>query len=229
MKTQNDTIKNTSAASLQEKRAREERKRAFESEKQGLKTLFLILFGAVALLSLITLLLTLFTDVVFVHNTDMTENGGREVTVSGVAFLKALFSGNYSSPDFDNLAVPFYLYAKDYCQPAAILTLFTVVALVLTLILSGLGILFTAVKREYAFSLLAAVFSALSAILTIALYAVALSMKNGDILATYCGGNPACSIRSDVIWGVILSVLMLAGSLYAAIRYLKLRSIKRAR
>ncbi len=222
----NDT-NNNSAEVLRDKKAREEKMRAYLQEKKGLLKLFLILFGAIALLSLITLLLTLLTDVVYVHNTAMTEDGGREVSVGGIAFLQALFTGNFTSASYDDIAVPFYMYAKDYCSPAAIMTLFSVILLGLTLILSLLGILFAVKKQNYSFSLLSTVFAALSFILNIVLLSIALSMKNGNILSTYCGGNPACSIRSDMVWCLILSLLMLGCGVYATVRFLQLKKKRR--
>ena len=218
------------ATQRQQNAARQERIRRYNAEKADALKIFASVFGATLLIAIITLIVTLCSHVVYVHNTAMTENGGQEVWVRGSAFLKALFSGTYTSADagYDNLAVPFYYYAKAYCQPAALLTLFSVVSAVLTIFSAALSLVMAIWKKEYLFTFLTLVFSVLTTVLIFVLFGIALSMANGDILTTYCNNNPACSIRSDVIWGAILSLLTVAANIFAVIKFVQIEKVRKS-
>lgn len=217
-------------ANKQQRAAQAERRRRYEDEKQSAFLIFLIVFAATAVLALVGLIVTLATDAVYVHNTSMTEDGGREVAVGGAAFLKALFTGNFSSADagYDDIAVPFYYYAKDWCQPVAILTLLTVVFSALTLALSAVAAVFAIWKKEYLFTCFTLLSSLFMTVFAIAAFAMALGMSGSQILPVYCQGNPACSIQSDAIGTVIVSVLALGGNLFAFFKFMLLEKQRKA-
>ncbi len=222
---------NANKAQLRQQRAKQaENKKKYEEANAKALELFLIIFGATVLFSVVMLILTLATDAVFIHNTDLTENGGREVAVGGAAFLKALFTGNYTAaePGYDDIAVPFYLYAQAWCAPAAVFALLTLLAVLLELIASGVALVFAFRKKEFKWTILPLGASALCAVLTVVFYAICLSMSGSQILPVYCSGNPACSIRSDLIWSVLVALLTFAGNLFAFIKYLSLEKQRKA-
>lgn len=218
------------AAGRAERLRAEEKKRLYEEKKAQSVKLFSILFGAAAILSAVALILALTLDAVYIHNTGLRENGGREVAVSGAAFLKALFTGNFSSPDagYDDLAVPFHYYAGAWCTPAAVFVLLFVLFAAMTLLLSGLGLFAVLKKRDFRLCLFTLGASALSLLSSTALYAICLSMKNSRILPIYCSGNPACSIQSDLLFCVLLFAAVFAVNLFAFLKYLSLERARKA-
>lgn len=220
---------NNNQLNRQELATKQERRRQYDATRGKLFWLFVSIFGVTFLVSLIALIITLSADVVYIHNTGMSENHGREVWVGGVAFIKALFSGKYSSTEYDNLAVPFYYYAKEYCPPTAIFTFLTVISAAFTTLVSAGALLYALLKKDYPFSWFTLIGSTLTAVLTIITYAFAVSMTNGNILSGYCNNNPACSIRSDLIWCVVISVLTLAANIFAIIRFIKLEKIRKTK
>ncbi len=221
---------NQSKAEIRRQRMlQEENRRKYEKANASACKIFIAIFGGTLLFALVSLIIMLATDTVFIHNSGMTENGGREVSVSGAAFLKALFTNNYSSSaaGYDDIAVPFYYYAKNLCLPAAVFTLVTLAAQILAVAFSGFALFAAIRKKDYRFSLLTLGASAITAIFSVALYAICISMSGSKILPVYCNGNPACSIQSDMIWGVLLSLVMLAGNIYAVIRFAKLKKMEK--
>lgn len=213
-----------------QRQKQEENRRKYEEASEKTRKILFIVFGVTALLALITLILLLVTDAVYIHNTDMTDNNQREVTVSGAAFLKALFTGTYISadPGYDDLAHPFYTFAKAWCPPAAVFSLLSVILAALALIAAAVALFFAIRKKDCRWTLATVGTTALLTVLTIVCYAICLSMSGSQILPVYCSGNPACSIRSDLIWSVILSFVMLAGNIFALVKYLSLEKQRKA-
>ena len=213
------------AVQRQQNVAKQERIRRYNAEKADALKIFAIIFGATLLIAIITLIVTLCADVVYVH----LDGYGKEVVVSGTAFLKALFSGNYSSADYDNLAMPFYYYAKAWCQPAAVFTLLTVIMTVLTILVAAGALVYSILKKDYTFSWFSLIATSLAFIVTVVTFAIALSMKNGTILSQYCGGNPKCTIESDLIWCVILSLLTVAANIFAVIKFVRIEKVRKGK
>lgn len=207
-----------------------ERRRQYESEKRGQTVFFAAILGATALVAVIVLVVTLCADVVFIHNTGMTENGGREVAVRGSALLRALFTGTYTSADagYDNLAVPFYYYAQAWCRPLAILTFLAAVGSALAVLMAAAAAVFAARKREFVLTWFSLAGAVLTWILVTAALAVALSMQGSRILPVYCSGNPACSIQSDLVWCFGLCLLAVVANLVAIVRFIKLEKLRKA-
>lgn len=208
--------------------AREENRQKYEAARSKQRPLVVGIFLGAALIALITLIVTLTADVVYIHNTGMTEDGGREVTVGGMALLRALFSNNFSSAEYDNLAVPFYYYAPAWCTPLAAFTLLAVIAGVLSLVLSAAALIQAAAKREYAFSWFALIGTGLSFLMTCIAFFTALSMSGSQILPVYCGGNPQCSIQSDLVWCFLLGIVALGGCIFALVAFRKMDKLHRA-
>ena len=216
---------NKSKAQLRQERVRQaENRKKYEAASGKVLKSLLIIFGATALIAVVALIVMLTTDAVYVHNTTMTENGGREVAVSGAAFLKVFFTEDYTSPDpaYDDLFHPFYTFAQAWCKPAAIFAFICLIAIILTLAASVLALVFALRKKEFKWTILSLGASALLTVVSIAFFAICVSMSGSQILPVYCSGNPACSIQSDLIWCMLLAVLTLAGNIFAFIKYLSL-------
>lgn len=212
----------------QELAARAERRRAYEQEKQGAFKTFIIVIGALLALALTTFIVTLTTHAVYVYNS--ADGGFQEVFVRGSAFLKALFTNNYTSAEsgYDDLGVPFYVYAAKWCQPAAIYTLLTFLSELIALLLLGLTLAFAIWKKDFVFILFPVLFEVLTLVFASLLFKTCLDMKNGSILSTYCSGNPLCSIRSDAIAAAVLAGIMLVLNIFGVVRYMLLQKKRKA-
>lgn len=138
-------------------------------------------------------LLLFFVNFAEVYNTD----AGVEVKVSGWSFFLAGITGNYSSSDsvYGDLAVPFYYYAKLWCKGIGVLA---VIAVFLTLVLIVLEVIIV-VTKKHSLTYAAVFFGFIDTVLLLAIFIVALYMKEAKILSVYCSGNPACSIRSYAV------------------------------
>ncbi len=210
--------------------AREENRRKYEAERAHKKPLFIGILAAVTLIALIALIVTLSADVVYIHNTGMTEDGGREVTVSGIALLNALFTDTFTSAsaEYDNLAVPFYYYAEAWCKPLAAFTFLSVLVTAISMLVSLVALVAAIGKKEYLPSWFSLIGTALSLLMIAITFFIAVSMSGSQILPQYCLGNPACSIQSDLIWCFILTLAALAGGIVAVIQFQKLDKLRKA-
>ncbi|MGN1104378.1 MAG: hypothetical protein ACI4QI_05820, partial [Candidatus Coproplasma sp.] len=113
-----------------------------------------------------------------------------------------------------NISVPFYYYAQSYVEVLGILTIVSVF-----LVLVAAAIEIAAVKTgRHGLSYLSVVIDILLLIVLVAGFAVALFMKESNILPKYCSGNPACSIRSLIIIPVIVAVALLVIDAVAAVK-----------
>ncbi len=207
--------------------AREENRKKYEEARAKKHPFFLAVFAATAAIAVIALIVALSADVVYIHNSGMTDNGGREVTVGGIALLRALFSDNFTSAEYDNLAVPFYYYAQAWCRPLAVFAFLAVLAAALSAVVSVVALV-SAGKKEYLLSWFSLIGTALSFLMTAATFIIAVSMSGSQILPVYCSGNPQCSIRSDLVWCFVLGLAALAGNLFAVIAFQKLEKLRKA-
>ena len=171
-------------------------------------------FPLIILLITVVILLLMLTDWAAVYNTSIA---GNEVRISGFNCVSAGLSGNYTSENeatFGNMAMPFNYYAKTFLRTLCALTVavfFVVIAHML------IEVFATITNKQGAFNILAIVFTVAEAALFIACYAVAISMKNAEILSGYCQGNPACSIQSQSIIPAVFAILSLAVPILAMI------------
>lgn len=224
MSSKKNTSDNNKEQRRRERLKQEENRKKYEAAREKTRKISLVILGTVMLLSVIALIVMLAADAVYVHNTSMTTDGGREVAVSGSAFLKALFTGTYTSAEagYDDISMPFYYYAKAWCTPAAIFALVCLIAIILAFAASATAFVFALLKKELEWTFLSLGASALLTVISIVFYAICLSMSGSQILPVYCSGNPACSIQSDLIWCVLLSGLSLAGNIFILVKYLLL-------
>lgn len=165
-------------------------------------------------------LLCYFLSWAHIYNTDIA---GSEVSVNGWACVASFVTGHYDSPGgiYGDMAVPFYYYAAAYCERLALYTLLSLIAVVAALAVQAVA----TVQKRYPLHLAAAVLGAVSAALLALCFATALSMSGSDILPIYCGGNPACSIRS---FAILPAALMLGLAVLDAVVFVRFGRVDKA-
>ena len=174
-------------------------KTKFTEEGKKLRRFHLI--GAIGLL---LVLLSFFFTFAEIYNT--TEGVGVEVRVRGFSFLMAGLTGKFTATDgiYGDLAVPFYYYAKEWCEIISTLTLVAGIIILATIILKVLACIFNVSLLTY----ITAVLETALTVLVVIVFIKALDMNNSQILPVYCSGNPACSIKSYAIIPAIVSLLV---------------------
>ena len=198
--------------SAREKRRYEDLKRAREEQyKHALSRLSPLLLS-VFLLSILLLAL-FFCDLSYIHNTDV----GREVSVSVWSYALATVSGSFSSPAavFGDIAVPFYYYAETGTVLTGILSLVLVIAALALAVLSAVVFL----RRKYDLLPLLLFAAGVTVLLLVGSLISSLALNGSQILPVYCGGNPACSIRSDAHFPLIAALAVLSVAIVAAVKY----------
>ena len=177
----------------------------------------LFIFPIIALALSVLILLLLFVNFVDIYNT--TPGVGVENKVSGWSFAMSALTGKFTSPEsiYDDMAMPFYYYAAKWCESVAIFALLSVIVIILNAAVQVVAI----VKRFHILNCVSAILSFVTAALLIVCFAQGLAMKNGEILSTFCSGNPACSIRSFAIFPALFAVGSCVVSTYATVKYMK--------
>ena len=167
---------------------------------------------ATAELSLLVIaLLLFFTNWLEIYNTDIP---GIEIGVSGFSTAICGLTGNYTLPDsVYGMMAAFYYWVPGPCPALGVTTLAALIALVAALVLSIL----TVAKDLHQLDLPAAVLSVISAALMIAGFVLAKSMEP-DMIAGYCSGNPACSLRSYALVPAIVAVAVAVICILAAVK-----------
>lgn len=196
-----------------EKREAENAKRFYKTE---LKKLIIYVVSGVAFIA--AALLLCFCDFVYVDNPAI----GVEKSVNGWMFFRAFLSGNYTAADksFEDLAVPFYYYAKNACEAMGF---FTFAAISTSIVSAVFGICFVCANAEGVKKCSlrgAAVCSVGSTVCFLITFIVGLSIRNSKIVSDYCG-NPACSIQSLAIFAAIAAGAATAFMVFALIKSIK--------
>lgn len=142
--------------------------------------------------------------------------------MSGFNTFFAALTGKYSSAEkiYGDMAVPFYYYAKSYCETLGFLTVAAVSVMILTIIL----LIISVIKKTYRLNLIVCISFVAETVLLIVCFSVALSMNGSRILHGYCNDNPACSIRS---YAIIPAVIALIGAIVSAIPAVRYYRAKR--
>ena len=180
---------------------------AFQLATRNLKWL---LFGGVVLC--IVALITFLMNWSSIYNTTIS---GNEVSVNGFQYFLAGLTGDYKNPSYGDIAVPFYYYAKDTVELLSIFTVISFICLIVTIISACIVV----ATKKHALSVISAVGALFTGIFLCVCFGIALSMSSSKILSVYCGGNPACSIRSLAIVPAIFCLV--SGVIFAvsAIKY----------
>jgi len=202
------------------KKYREERIKADKEKKYMLACGKLKTYHKFGIAISIAIILCFFFNWVYIYNTDIS---GSEVSISGFNTLFAAFSGNYSNAGklFGDMAVPFYYYAADYCRILGILTISAFIISVLNLACQSIA----AYGKAQTLSIVCLVSGIIQVILFVACFSVALSFKNTEILSKYCGGNPACYIKSLAIIPAIISAIICALSCIATVKFIQAKKL----
>lgn len=177
-------------------------------------------YSRLALVLLLVALLLFLTPWMDIYNSDI---GGEEVSVSGWSCVMAALTGNYTSAGglYGDMAVPFYYYAADYCEPLAQLALAAAAVVILACVLDLASAFLGIHVLHYASGLL----SLAGTVLLILCFVKGISMAASDILPIYCSGNPACSIRSFALIPAIFTLVSAAASVRAVMKYSKAEAI----
>lgn len=203
-------------ANKREKERREKINAAAMYKKNVNKILPFYIVSAV--ICVITLLFY-FLNWTYIYNYGIAQKV--EVGASGFSFSIAAVTGKYSSTDkvYGNLAVPFYYYAKSYCEKIGV---FTILSLVFIIASAGVSFAVFFTKKQW-LALISIGLCVAGAAMLFVSFGIALSMKNSRILPVYCGGNPKCSIRSLTIIPALIALCGAAVEIYAMIRYVALK------
>ena len=203
-----------------EENIRKDKERRFEIANNALFPLETVT-AAISLL----IVLALFLNWAFVHNTDV----GVEVKISGFNTFIAAITGRYSQAEsyFGDMAMPFYYYAKTYCETLGVYTVIAVFVTLSQFIFSIVNLWLSFICKKRFFNYPIAVLSVFNAVMFILCFITALSMKNAEILSVYCGGNVKCSIRSLAVIPAILSFSVTALSVIQIVKAEKIKKILR--
>jgi len=163
------------------------------------------IFSLLALVMALVVMLLFFLNWTYIYN---TEYGVEDPIITGFNCLAAGVSGNYTGTNkaIGNMAHPYYSQAQSYALTLSHLT----VAAFFILLASIAAFALAAVRNKGYFTKAGFLLSLAVTVLLFISYSVALSMKHGEILSTYCQGNPKCSIRSEIILPALLSLFSLA-------------------
>ena len=170
------------------------------------------MFAVGALVGCVALLLFYFCGWSYIYNTEY----GVEIGISGWNLIVAFLTDGYSSlrTGVGSISVPFYKYASSITVALSILAF---VSFIFVLITTGLVIANLCLKNKRVISKIIHVMFYLLGAIFIASIVVALCMKHGRILRTYCSGNPACSMQTLIFFQAILSIGL--GIVYSVFLY----------
>ncbi|MBR1867118.1 MAG: hypothetical protein IJ800_00855 [Clostridia bacterium] len=202
------------------KKYREERIKEEKQRKYLLACGKLTIYPKIALAIAIAIILCFLLNWASVYNKDIRAS---EVGVSGFNVLFAALTGNYSKAEkiYGDMAIPFYYYAADHCRALGIFTIISFAAFALSSVFTLIAVF----GKKHILNVVCACLGAIETISLIICFVVALSMKNAAILSTYCGGNPACSIRSWAIIPAIVSAAYAVICFIATFKFLKIRNL----
>lgn len=173
-------------------------------------------FGLIAAGVAVLALLLCFCSFIYIYNTAV--GVGVEIKVSGWKFLSCFLVGDYDAADSDMQV--FYYYAADFMKFASACTFFAIVLAVITAFLSA----FSAINAKPALGIAAAGCSFASGVLLIVAFVLCICEPcAAPIIATYCGGNPACSVKSLAVLPAIAAFLACAVSVYQSVRFIKIK------
>lgn len=178
-------------------------------------------FGYIAAGAAVLALLLCFCSFIYIYNVGYDSEGkliGVEIKVSGWKFLSCFLTGNYTAENSDMQV--FYYYSKNYVQDACMYSFIAIVLAVATLFLGA----FSSLKNKPVLGYVSVATSLCSGILFIVSFV--LCTCNGcaaPIIATYCSGNPLCSVKSLAILPALAIFGACAVSVYESIRFIKIK------
>ena len=151
-----------------------------------------------------------------IYNTDIP---GVEISVSGFSAAICGLTGNYTMPDkIYGMMAAFYYWAPDPCPAFGATALASLVSLIAVIVLTVV----IAVKDIHKLDAVTAALAVVSAALMIAAFVFANRMEP-DMIAGYCSGNPACSLKSYAIFPALFTLAAAAMDIFASTKYFKAR------
>ena len=173
-------------------------------------------YSYVSLGLLAAALLLFFTHWLEIYNADIA---GVEIGVSGFSAAICGLTGNYTLPDsVYGMMGAFYYWVPDPCPILAGHALTALCSLLASLVLVIVG----AAAKRHELDAGAAVLSLISAAFMIAGFVTAKGMEPG-MIAGYCSGNPACSLKSYALIPAFFAVGATVVCVLAFRRYLDAR------
>ena len=193
----------------------QQKERKYASAMKTQRPLTLIALGL-----MVMALLFYFVTWADVYNTAIP---GPEVGFNGWNSALMAITRDYMSFDsiYGDLAVPFYYYATSYVESLTLYTLISLIGAVVAIVV----LIVAAAKKLYQLHGVAMVLSVVSTVCLFMTFGTALSMSNADILSIYCGGNPACSIRSFAIEPALMMLCVAVVEVIAFVKYMQARQL----
>ena len=171
-------------------------------------------YSIIALCFLVIALLMFFLNWLEIYNTDIP---GIEISVSGFSAAICGLTGNYTYPEsIYGMMAAFYYWVPGPCPALGLTALAALIALAAALVLSIL----TVAKDLHRFDIPAAVLCVISAVLMIAGFVIAKGMEP-DMIAGYCSGNPACSLKSHALVPAVVMLISAVINVLAGLKYRK--------
>lgn len=209
---QNNNRRNAARAAAEARRRREEHEERYRLACAKRRPVALALTAGALVVSIVMVLLFAAKGF-YIHNTDVA--GGVEISVSGFQAMGALLSGAFESVDYGDIPY-FYYWAGTETRLSAVFILISFLVAAAAAVVAAICFLFTLRNRDAGLIRVSVLCHALCILLFIAANIV-ISLLNGPIISGYCSGNPACSVRTDLIWNVLLALVALAASIAAAV------------
>jgi len=151
-----------------------------------------------------------------IYNTDIP---GIEIQVKGWHALFCGLTGNYTTAGtlYGNMDI-FNYYAPDACHA---LGLWGMIAM-LVLIAAFAVTLAAVIAKQPLLCVCAFVVDLAAVVLLVLAYRSGMAVAQSDIIATYCQGNPACSVESYATFPAVLMIVAVVLHAIAAVKALKL-------
>lgn len=189
-------------------------KKKEQSFRNSLKKLAPYTYAALGLL--VAALLLFFTHWLEIYNTDIP---GVEIGVSGFSAAICGLTGNYTLPDgIYGMMGAFYYWVPGPCPALGVTTLIALAALVVSLVL----VIVALGTKKHALDVGAAVLSVVSTICLVVGFVLAKGMEP-DMIAGYCSGNPACSLKSYALIPAFFTIAAAAVCVLSFRKYLDAR------
>lgn len=191
------------------KRVRAEREREMKLKAYAERLKKTGKYHKIVLILIPFLLLCYFFNWAYVYNTRV--GVGTEVKVSGWSFIIAALTRTYSSGDavYGDLAIPFFYYAKNWCEKLGVLTLISLCVAVCTAVAELLVVF----KKKYKLTFVSCALQVAQVVLLFICNKIAIDMNDSDIIPIFCSGVAECSVKSAIYVSIIVALVGAACSI----------------
>ena len=159
-------------------------------------------YHRIALALIPALFLCYFFNWVYLYNTRI--GMGTQAKVSGWSFIIAAITRTYTSTDavYGDIAVPFFSYAKNYCEQLGTFTFISLIIAVLTAVCEGIIVF----GKKYKLSYVSCALQLLQVVCLFICSNIAKSMNGSAIISDFCSANPECSVKSAIFVSILVSL-----------------------